>query len=93
MGYFLRDVIKGKSKVDKKINVVFENYSQHLEYYLMLLNKDGEKARLKNKDQLEPGDFVICSDLNADNYIRDHYQFEELIHKDNLYAYNITGKK
>jgi len=93
MSYYLRDLAKGNIQMDKKVNVVFENYTHHLEYYIQLVNKDGERARLKQKETLEAGDFVICSEVATDNYLRDHYQFEEIIHNDDLYAYNITGKK
>jgi 4-amino-4-deoxy-L-arabinose transferase-like glycosyltransferase len=93
MSYYLRDLAKGRAKMDKIVNVVFDSYTQHFQFYVEILNKDSERARIKSKENLETGDFVICSEQVVDNYIRNTYQFEEVTHGDNLYGYKINGRK
>ena len=89
----MRDIAKKKTKLDETLNIVFDNYPYHLEYYIRLVNRKKQQARLKPKDKLEAGDLVACSEIETDKYLREHYLFDEVNHYDYLFIYHIPGKK
>ena len=93
MSYYLRGMAKGDIKPERNVTIVFEDYSYHLDYYMMLINRKGQRVSKKPKEDLQPGDFVMCSYPEIDNYIQQHYETQPVEQTQYLNSYIINSRK
>ena len=93
MSYYLRDIAKGKILLNEPLNIVFDGIAFHLDYYVMLANRNGKKVFMRPKEDLGNGELVMCSQMDLDRYLIEHYNLEKIEQFKYLVIYRVTGRK
>jgi 4-amino-4-deoxy-L-arabinose transferase-like glycosyltransferase len=89
---YLREAVKLKHYVTG-INICYEGYHAHIQYYTNLLNDAGQSIKFKDWKQLSEGDKIITKQVSIQEYIESHYTINSMIAEGQLKIYTIAGEK
>ena len=75
ISYYLRDIIKGEKQGDNFL-VVYNDYAPHIRFYINILNEKGKNISFKEKEKLEAGEIILCSQDEVKEYIKENYEYK-----------------
>ena len=89
IGYYLRDLLKGKEEVKEPLFVLFDGYPYQLTIYNRMLKDRGITSRWIKDEDLHSGMLVVLSQNAVDERLRKNNQVELLRQIDVLRLYRI----
>ncbi len=90
ISYFLKEAVNSQRSI-KQHNICYDGHNAHLSFYLSLLNEKNQQVGFKDKRFLVPGDLVIASQYDVQQYIEKHYSFEVTNTYYNVKTYTIKS--
>ncbi len=92
ISYFLQSATKSEHNIDA-FGVCYEGYSPQINFYINMLNNAGKNIVRKDWNNLQPGEKIIASQHNIQQFIEENYSHQVVGGIENVKKYLIYEKK